>query len=361
MTSCEHINWLRASGRQDITLHNEGRLPRLLTELDDPQRQQPSLLLFVGHRTKNIALRELFPYNNIKRGRQDGLTNLRLDTSTIHSTYPIFFADSNPDSQPALHASSTLCHEVRSYTFSSRNSPNATIFDMVHARLLCQFSDVICIFAEDFENLDSVVERLESWASMASISPLAHQTRPRVIIVVKGDDASPTYNVLQAEDLRFNLHKQDLISFFSSITVLRLADTQISPLARYRRLKEVLLRHADEVRQLRHSLRSLYSASHLNRFFAEAVKDAAEGLPTPRSFLFISRQHNQITADFCEHLLNFFKTCKGSVDNASTLSIIASSIVMDAYPPGMHGNLDPIELRSLTNRLQRSIQAWCTI
>ena len=55
---------------------------------------------------------------------------------------------------------------------------------------------MICIFAEDFVSLNSVVERLKAWAAIRCSTHLTHQIRPRVIIVVKGDDASPTYNLL---------------------------------------------------------------------------------------------------------------------------------------------------------------------
>lgn len=335
MATCEHIAWLQVSGSEELTLHNEGRLTRLLPELIDPEAQKPSLLFFLGHRAKNVALRELFPYNNIKRSRPDGIANLRIDTSTLNSDYPILFADSNPASRPLPQAKTSLCHEVRSYGMSSRDYP--TLFDFLHARLFCIFSDVICIFAEDFSSLDSVVERLKAWAAVGSALHLSPQLRPRVVIVVKGDDASPTYGLLQAQDLRFKLHQQLLIHFFSSITVLRLADAQISPLARYRRLKELLLRHADEMRQLRQAMHSLFSAIHLNRLFEEMVKQAAKGPHLPRNFIQISRQHNSISDDYYDHLMNFLRTCSEVIDCEGMLSITATSMLMDAYPPGMHG------------------------
>jgi len=155
--------------------------------------------------------------------------------------------------------------------------------------------------------------------------------------VVKDDDASSTYNILKAQDWRFSLHQQDLMDFFSSITLLRLADVQISPLARHRRLKEVLLRHADEMRQLRQSARCLYSAVHLRRFFGEAIRHIAEHPQLPFNFLHVSRRQNLVTADYCEHLTTFMKISKEVVSPQDTLSIIASSMLMDAYPPGMHG------------------------
>lgn len=338
MATCDHITWLRLSGSEDITLHDEGRLGRLLKEFSNPEIQRPSLLFFLGHKAKITALRELFPYNNIKRGRQDGIANLRLDHSTSCSDYPILFADSSSASRPVPQRMNNLCHEVRSYSITSEDN-TISLIDFLHGRLLCLFSDVICIFAEDFASLESVVERLKTWARAGYPSDLSSRARPRVVIVVEGDDASPTYNLLQAQDLRFNLHQQELISFFSSISVLRLAHNQISPLARYRRLKESLLRHADEMRQLHQTARSLFSAVHLHRFFEDMVKQVAEGPRTYRNFLQISRRNNQVSVDYHTHLENFVRTCGGVLDHESVLTIIATSMLMDAYPPRMHGKI----------------------
>ena len=339
MTDCDHIAWLRVTGAEGITLYDEGRMRRLMTELTHPRKQKPTIILFLGHRAKNIALRELFPYNNIRRGQGDGIASLRIDTATLHSDFPIFFADSNPSVSLLRNAVTPICHEVKTYSLYAKDRLAVSLFDFFHARFLCLFSDVICIFAEDFESLDSVVNHLRAWAAAGSANKLFHQIRPRVVVVVKGDDASPTYSLLQAQDLRFNLHQQDLISFFSSITVLRLADGQISPLARHRRLKEVLLRHADEMRQLRQTAGCLYSAAHLTCFSEEAIRHIAEEAHLPFDFLLISRRQNMVSQDYCEHLENFFRISNDMVSHEETLSIVASSVLMDAYPPGMHGKV----------------------
>ena len=116
------------------------------------------------------------------------------------------------------------------------------VYDILHSRLFCLFADVLCIFAEDFINLESVVDRLRTWAAADSGSSLFMQTRLRVVIVKRGDEtsSSPTYDLLEMEDYQFSLQQKVLRNFYSSITVLHLADEQISPLARFRRLHELL-------------------------------------------------------------------------------------------------------------------------
>ena len=307
---------------------------RLLAELTHPQQQIPSLILFISNKTKNLALREIFPCNNIKRGHQDGIVNLRLDTTTLDSDHPILFADSDPEYKPTLEAPRSTCHETRSYQLQYHLHQNVNSF--IHAHLSCLFSDVVCLFAEEFASLDDAVEQLRCWAVAGGESMAVDQVRPSVILVFTGDDASSTYNLLEAQDLRFNLRQRDLIDFFSSITVLRLAGAQISPLARYRRLKEALWRHADEMRTLRQTQRTLFSAYHLTRFMEEAVKQIIEEPSVPFSFLLTSRLQNSVSQDYCERLTEFLQLSTPAMEPEDALTIIGSSVFMDAYPPDMH-------------------------
>lgn len=334
MTSCEHLAWINLSGTHQYTLHDTKRMNHILPDLIDPINQWPSLLLFVGNKTKNIALREIFPHNNIIKSRQNEITNLRVDTTTVNSNYPIFVADSDPTYKISSRLIDYRCHEALSYSCQWDITSSITSFDLIHARLFFPFSDVICIFAAAFLSLDDVVNHLKRWAAIGSSTDAP---RPKAIIVVKGNEASTTLNVLEAQDLGFNLNQQEIIKFYSSVVVLYL-DEQLSSLARHRRLKEVLFRHADEMRHFRQNARCLYSAIHFNRFFQEAIKHIAHSPEVPFNFVAISRQHNIVSFDYCEHLIKFFRlTSDLKIDIQRIISFVASSILLDAYPPGMHG------------------------
>lgn len=104
------------SNTNGITIHDTGRLKRLLQELDDPLGQKPCLWFFVGRRAKDDALKELFPWNNIKRCHQSGVATLRIETSRMHTKHPILFADSDPFTNSLLESDQSLtCHETSSY------------------------------------------------------------------------------------------------------------------------------------------------------------------------------------------------------------------------------------------------------
>lgn len=92
MSSCKHTSWLDYTHTTEVVLWDTGRLSRLSRELTNPAQHRPSLILFVGRKSKDFALRDLFPWNNIKRSRREGLVTLRADTLSLHSDFPIFFA-----------------------------------------------------------------------------------------------------------------------------------------------------------------------------------------------------------------------------------------------------------------------------
>lgn len=337
MARCEHLSWLQISGTQQHIFHDEGRLGRILLDLTNPIHQRPSVLFFVGRKAKNVALRELFPYNNIVKARQDGVANLRIDTTTTNSDYPILFADSDTSQDVPPQIVDCRCHEFHSYSVRCKSTAACALVDLVHARLFFLFADVICIFADDFLSLQDMVCRLKNWATAGRVSVSPHSPRPKLVIVIRGDE-STTYNILLARDLEFDLSQGDIEFFFSSVVVLYLEDGQLSSLARHRRLKEVLLRQADEMRHARQDLQCLYSAIHLNRFFQAAVKHLAQKPDVPFGFIHASRQQNPVLVSYRQHISSFVHLSnQAEIPSEGVASIIASSILMDAYPPNMHG------------------------
>ena len=179
-----------------------------------------------------------------------------------------------------------------------------------------------------------------SWASVGSAAVDGNKIRPRVIIVRHGEKASPspTYDFLMVEGLQQGLHHASLKQSFSSIKVLHLATEQLSPMARFRRLKELICREMDEMRLIRKSFGCLYSAVHLSQFFYMAVAHTAASLSQPFDFMIASRQGNEIQPDFVNHLSTFLQIGEGhKAPRDALMAFIASNILFDAYPPKMHG------------------------
>ena len=249
-----------------------GRLSRILLELADPINQRPSLLLFVGRKAKDNAFRELFSCNNFQRAKRDGIATLTADTLSMQSQFPVLFAESDPLAGSNLqHAVSAQCHEnIPLPVHWSLHTPQS-LSDFIHARLLCLFVDVLCIFAGHFCDFEDVVNRLRVWAACERASTQFNMARLRAIIIRQGVDPgpSPTYDFLQSENLHYSLSPTEVGDFFSSISVLYLANEQISSLARHRRLKELIQRQTDEMRHVKQTMGYLFSAVHLNCFLPQ--------------------------------------------------------------------------------------------
>ncbi|KAL8802034.1 MAG: hypothetical protein Q9200_006728, partial [Gallowayella weberi] len=302
--------WLQFSDTRELAITDTKRLSRLLTDLDDPSVQRPSIAFFVGLKAKDIALRELFPWNNIRKGRRDGIASLRAETLSLPSSNSIFFAESDPLGENAVQPDTAYCHEVSSSTLEWADfKESKELSDIVHSRLLFLFVNVLCIFADDFPDFLDVVNLLQKWASMGRNSCTLSLPQLRVIIVRRGRAAgpSPTFDLLETEDVRFNLQRPEIIQYYSSVTVLYLADEQISPLARYQRLKELLQRQLDEAVHFRQACGTLFSALHLASFFSKAVQYFATTVSRPFDYLLSTRPNESFDWAYREHLGSFLR------------------------------------------------------
>ncbi|KAK3167631.1 hypothetical protein OEA41_010758 [Lepraria neglecta] len=316
-----------------------------------PDKQFPSMIFFVGRQSKDAALREIFPNNNIRRGNRDGVVNLRLDSSTFSSDTPLLFADGDPRAHIPPRLGGATCHKDRTLPLAWSATQDQSVLHSVYARLVAIFSDVVCIFAEDLGGLDGVARFLTGWIEQGDASTLPTSVRPRVIIVVRDEEAAATHGILQMADLRFKLQDHEArAKVFSSISLMHLAGEHISPLARHRRLKEVLLAEVEISRVERIEQRVHFSAVHFEAFFSCAIHHLAKSTDQPFDFIESTRLQNQVQHDYSDHIATFVALSTDVfISYGSLTSFIASSILMDAYPPRMHA-FDP---RHVFQRLYR--------
>ena len=339
MTPCHHIGWFYLSGRESFHVHYGNRTASVVNQMTDPDHQNPSLIFFIGKKFKDNALRELFPSNNTRRGGQDGVVNLRLDTPTFNCDTPLMFADANPLTPIPGRLDAPICHEHTTTPLASEPPITEHIQVYLYARLVAAFSDVVCIFADDFGGLNGVANFLVGWIKMGAPSTLPKQVRPRLVIVVREEEAAATHSVLETEDLRLRLQQESEElrgEVFASISLIHLAGDHISPLARHRRLKEILVTEVESARKERIEQSVHFSATHFDAFFQQAIKHLMHSTE-PFDFIASTRLHNPIDDEYQSHLSTFLELGTDCCMSFwSLISYIASSILMDAYPPKMH-------------------------
>ncbi|KAI9768255.1 MAG: hypothetical protein M1840_005085 [Geoglossum simile] len=332
MASCPHIEWLQlCQDQEEWSMAYGARLQNIVEDMPHARAQYPSLLFFVGRKVKAKALRALFPENNHTRRRGHGLANLHIDSITSDTERPILFADADLEGVFVERGRAFgHCHETTRYRIDWANEldprPNQKdLMNKIYAQLFFPFIDVLCLFAEDFGGLDEVTAQLTMWAK---IGPASSMIRSRVIIVTT-QMANCAYLI---EDL------SNLSKFFASVKVVNLREiAKVSSTARYLPLKGALLCEADTARQTRIGDRTMFSATHLRKFFERALRQIAKAPDDPFDFIWASREGNEVDSEFPFHLRTFLRLClKYEVPLDSVVSFIASAILMDNFPPGMH-------------------------
>lgn len=344
MAPCNHISLLQIVKGEQVSLVNNERMENLVKEMawnGSSTVQRPSLQFFIGGEAKNLGLRQIFPQNNFGRGYRDrnSIASLRLDTSTSNSSTPVLFGESNPLVAPGFqYHGIAQCHQTTCQPCCWTSTQS--LYDILHARLFFLFADVICIFADDFGNVNNAINRLKVWATIGSASGLSRITRPRVIIVASGNSVSPIHDILEMGEIETNLGSGDsaeLQNAFSAIVLLQLAGDCLSPLSRHRRLKESIMRQTDEMQAIRKQMGLSLSAVHLNSLFSKAIRYTAQTITQPFCLIKASREGNELSSEYSGHLQRFFQLgLSQTLTLEPLMSIIASSMLMDFYNPNMH-------------------------
>jgi hypothetical protein len=351
MRHCKHSQWLSLSSKDhEITLDVADRAKILLDYLPDPDVQRPSLLVLIGNSAKARALRELVSINGPKSDgrRAHGEIHLHIDASTTFSNRPVLIADGDLPIRGRIkpQVASAKCHETTSRVLPRRqdNAPAMNLresVDHMYFRLLSPFTDVFCFFAVDLKGLRPIACRLASWMDRGQPSTLPKTTRPHLVVVVETNSSKPRYEATALRTLKQILRRRtrrDIFEQFADVHVVALLPhDDVSNEARHRRLKEYLLNVSDQVRWARSNTNTLFSARHFAAFFQYACTHITTTLEEPFDFIRTSRLENAVATDLKEHLSNFLLniTTPESLKRFA-IPIIASSILLDNYPPGMH-------------------------
>jgi hypothetical protein len=340
MRSCEHAALLQLAGGNEVALYDFGHFDQVIRDLQNPTCQYPRLVHFVGRRHKELALKYIFPRNNIARRRQPSIANLRVETTSVGADSPLLFSDSDPFASAGPIPEPTECHPVNPYPLSWSPHFDFTINDALHARLFFLLCDVVCVFVDDFPSLEDFAQQLVQWTRLGSTSNLTTQCRPQLFVVTSDSCVPPETADLRFEDFRHSVYEgcQGVLSdYFSSVQIFPLGGDHLSPLARYRRLREVIVSNSMDMFRVRQKNNVSFSSTHLRCFFDQALAHIAKSVAVPFNFLSASRSGNEVPENLTYHLTNFLRLGQESkIAHSDLVSNIASALLMDAYPPGMH-------------------------
>lgn len=161
MSKCNHISWLElVEGKAGLLLAYRSCVSQVIGELSNSSTQFSQTVFFMGCWLKNQTLCQLCGGNYCDQHCHQWTINLRLDNQTFQSAHSWIFADTNPICQsiPPSFESPRICHQ--------QNLPvqwpetEYALHDLVIARLLFLFTDVLCIFADNLGGLKGVQKYL---------------------------------------------------------------------------------------------------------------------------------------------------------------------------------------------------------
>lgn len=376
MRYCKHTQWLGlAVNDGDVVLQNTDRLETLLEDLPDPDEQSPSLFVFIGNRSKAMAIKELaktfspppdYGHDTRRRSQHDdelnrrgrsklngrrthGEIHLHIHPPSTFSSKPVLLAEGD---LPSLDRSRLLaiekCHETANRLMDAGALITPTLSecaDRLYFKLLSPFADVFCFFADDVGGLRPIVQRLAIWLDLGQPSTLPESTRPKIIIVIErdGDDyngdelASSAFKQMLSEETTIDISKQ-----FSEIKVLSLEaySKNLSNKSRHRELFEHLLNFSDQVREAKVRTQTLFSACHFAAFFNHVLNHIITPSTGPFNFISATRIDNAVPPDLGIHLTEFLQNIRTPQKLLQfAIPMIASSLLQDAYPPDMHCKL----------------------
>jgi hypothetical protein len=333
-------SWLDIGvGENDrLFVRDHGRLKQLVLELANKPQQSPMLSIFFGGKTKDTALQALFPQNNIRRTKAASTIGLRSDVVSAETEAPMLFADGeiegpldracSPQTAPGL-----VDHPIPWGSGSVRDG-----LRFVYARLVFLFTDLICIFGEDFSDLEEVAEFLVDCVRYQWPSTLPLAIRPRVIVALDGGSEGRGHASATTGFFR-KLTEVDPIQMsqsFSAINMIYLERQETVGSTRYDRLRTWIKDHQRNVQIVRRDSWSMINAVHLVSLFDSAMKQFSSGVTSPFNFVKATREQLPVSPGLSQHLSCYLKAMTTAGCRLDTLiSTTASALVMDNFPPGM--------------------------
>jgi hypothetical protein len=136
---------------------------------------------------------------------------------------------------------------------------------------------------------------------------------------------------------------------------LPINDRKTLPSLRFATLKKTILSSVEIVRKSRSRSKMLYSAYHLKIFFESALCHVAKCASPPFNFILATRQCNRIEDRLWLYLRNFLGLCAANhASKQATLEYMASAIMLDSLPPGMHRKCSTLKLSCFDSNQQAS-------
>ena len=323
----EDASWLSIETGLGTTLRDHDRIAQLIDRFGSTNHR-PALLHFIGQEEKFVALKQIFIDNKFRRPLKASTVRLSVDNANVLSNRPVLFSETGENQIKKNRPSEDgYCLEW------GQGMDHEALFNILHARLLCMFVDVICIFADDFQDHDQVSKLIIAWMELG-IAKIHCDVKPTLVIVRRKLKKNSISNVAKMHDPLEELqlqHKEALAEHFAGVKIFDVARVESSTAYRFHSLKECLWKELDAIHETRTSLQLAISAKHLEQLFRRTLIHFCHTPYEDFDFVRASRRSDLRDSTMAVYIANFIRKTQQS-HVTRVIDFIAAALLMDAYP-----------------------------
>lgn len=315
--ACSH--WVWSSTHETRVIVRSNRLEQLTSSL--PQGEpSPSLVLMIGCRQR--------PPTCHGPRRRPG--RVCLDLCDKHKT-PFLLGTATLREQSVIQI--PCCRPVQA-AYPSACASSSQAEAIIYSQLLYPFADVVCFYSYGPEDLETIARQVIAWFKTGLPSSRSSYP-PHILIVLTGcrwkqcdiKTAAQTFDSLIGGAAAL---VQD--ASFPKMSFIRLHRAR-----HFNAILPSLNFHVQAVREKRQQARALFSVRHFNELFNRAFSSLDSSPDSIFDCLLAARQDLPVAPDMASHFVNFMELIPSAQRfHEFAAPVIASSIILDQYPPDMH-------------------------
>jgi hypothetical protein len=315
----------------------------------------PSIISLLGKGHKSEVLRNILggPDSNYPQ-EQHGQIHLWLEPQSSRLN-PLLFADCEINHYNSSQWQTSLSSGPAAYTPIQWAPPgriaSVELGSSVCSRILVPMSNVVCIFASDFDGIPGTARFIAKLIQVSSNHDISGLFKPRLLVVVSSQSTrlsepkveSRILSVIQ--DQLSNEHENQeprsvenqIYTVFHSLRVLILRPGLHNGTERAQIVRTRLLIMDGDAYKSRTSNRVLFSFSHIQSLFSSLITHFCKEEDKAFSFIGHSRPHGFNHEMLNEHLKSLLTVipCEAWLWHF-IIPLLASSLLLATYPPESH-------------------------
>jgi hypothetical protein len=196
------------------------------------------------------------------------------------------------------------------------------------------WTHILCLFVENAAEMKEAQRLLDMPRARTTIGGQLIPDLMRMVVVLTGQ-SSPASDELDHMISGIFMTGNDQ----ERITILDLRDRhELSPTAAFDPLRLLILNDLQIIQTERVAQGVAFSACHFNTLWSRMIEIPREGAnPVTLDCLSVARENHPVDPKMVDCQREFLDRSRNNIADGEIQGFIASSLLMDAYPPDMHG------------------------